>query len=162
MIVPNMPTPSTNAATEQTAITGCVKKVSGMIGSAAFDSAYSSAPSITAETTNSDTTRVAPQPYCVADDREEDADDHAAGDALQSAEDDQLAHAVDWQERELAGRAAQRGRGDEQHRAEHEERFAAIAVRQAREDRDRHGGRQHVDRREPPVAVESLQPRNDA
>src|SRR5437899_9567535 len=66
MIVPNMPTPSTNAATEQTAITGCVKKVSGMIGSAAFDSAYSSAPSITAETTNSDTTRVAPQPYCVA------------------------------------------------------------------------------------------------
>jgi len=98
----------------------------------------------------------------VADDREEDADDHAAANALQSAEDDQLAHAVDRQEREFAGRAAQRGRDDEQHRAEHEERLAAVAVRQAREDRDRHGGRQHVDRRDPRVAVESLQRRNDA
>ena len=39
MIVPNIPMPRTNAAAEQTAITGWVKNDSGMIGSAAFDSA---------------------------------------------------------------------------------------------------------------------------
>ena len=66
MIVPNMPMPSTNAATEQTAITGCVKNVSGMIGSAARDSAYTSKPSIAVDATSSDTTRGAPQPYSVA------------------------------------------------------------------------------------------------
>src|SRR5437762_6475338 len=66
MIVPNMPMPSTNAATEQTAITGCVKNVSGMIGSAARDSAYTSRPSIAVDATSSDTTRGAPQPYSVA------------------------------------------------------------------------------------------------
>ena len=38
-MMPNMPTPRTNAATEQTAMTGCVKNVSGIIGSAACDSA---------------------------------------------------------------------------------------------------------------------------
>ena len=98
----------------------------------------------------------------IADDREQHADDHAAADALQSAEDDQLTHAVDRQEREFAGRAAQRRRDDEQDRAEHEERLAAVAIRQARKDRDRHGRRQHVDRRDPRVAVESLQRRDDA
>ena len=66
MMVPNIPMPRTKAAAEQTPMTGSRNRTSGMIGSAAFDSEYSSSPSITTDVTSSDTTRVEPQPYDVA------------------------------------------------------------------------------------------------
>src|SRR6476646_666213 len=66
MIVPNMPMPSTNAAAEQTPMTGSLNSTSGMIGSAAFDSLYGSAKSITTDRAISESTRGEVQPYLVA------------------------------------------------------------------------------------------------
>ena len=186
-------------------MTGSRKSTSGIIGSAARDSRSRNAPSITADSASSDSTRVEVQPYCVAhvsasssgttrgdqrreagpvelrvdaarlhvrklevdrgdrdgadrqvdpeagaprplvgqpaaerraedrrdapdrgeqpliaaalrrrkdvaDDREQQAHDHAGANALQAAKQNQLAHAVERQERQLARRAAQRRR----------------------------------------------------
>src|SRR3954447_23396653 len=66
MIVPNMPTPSVNAATAQTAITGSPYNSSGITGSDARDSTNRGTASMTADRASSDSTRIDDQPYWVA------------------------------------------------------------------------------------------------
>ena len=98
----------------------------------------------------------------VADDREEQSHHHAGADTLQAAEQNQLIHPVDRNEREVAGKAAQRRRHDEQDRAEEEERLAAVDIREAREDRNRQRRRQQVRRGDPRVAIEARERGDDA
>ena len=78
-----------------------------------------------------------------------------------AAEENQLAHAVDRHERERAGGAAQRRGHHEQRRAEQEERLASVNVREAREDRHRQRRRQEIRRRDPGIAIEAGQRRDD-
>src|SRR5262245_13611159 len=66
MITPNMPTPSTNAHSEQTAMIGFLKSTSGTTGSAARDSMARNTTSMIADTASSDSTRTDVQPYSVA------------------------------------------------------------------------------------------------
>src|SRR5471030_2027756 len=66
MITPNMPMPRTNAHTEQMAMIGFLKSMSGITGSGAFDYVTRNATSISTDNTSSDSTRVDVQPYCVA------------------------------------------------------------------------------------------------
>ena len=98
----------------------------------------------------------------VADDGEEHAGHDAGADALKTAEHDQLSHAVERQERQVARRAAEGRRGDEQDDARHEKRLAAGPVGQAGEDRQRYRRAQQVDRRHPRIAIESGQRGDDA
>src|SRR3954451_15911077 len=66
MITPNIPIPSTNTHSEQMLITGLRNRLSGIIGSGERDSTEMNAASITADPISSDTTRVDPHPYVVA------------------------------------------------------------------------------------------------
>src|SRR5580765_1941363 len=66
MITPNMPIPRMNTHSEQTAITGFLNRLNGIIGSGDPDSTVINAASITTDASNSDSTRVDVQPYWVA------------------------------------------------------------------------------------------------
>jgi hypothetical protein len=98
----------------------------------------------------------------VANDGEQDAARHAGADALESSERNQLAHPVQREERQRAGCTAQRRGHHEERGAKHEERLAPEPVRQAGEDRHRHRVRQQIDGRDPGIAIESRQRRDDA
>ena len=88
------------------------------------------------------------------DDGEDGRGQHAAGQALQAAEDDQLGHVL--------AQAAQRRGQHEQRRAAEQEQLAAVHVRQLAGDRhDRRAGQQ-VGRGDPGVVLEAVQLGDDA